>query len=71
MWLHVGADQVAVPEDSFEYMADPSLRDILNTTLGVSCLIWSLMNCALEGKLFDMSRPLHTTGTVLAKQHEL
>jgi hypothetical protein len=27
---------VLIPEDSFEYLKDESLGDILNTTLGVS-----------------------------------
>ncbi|KAH7414363.1 hypothetical protein DE146DRAFT_640017 [Phaeosphaeria sp. MPI-PUGE-AT-0046c] len=34
MWLNIGTDQVPMPEDSYEYMDDPSLKDILNTTLG-------------------------------------
>jgi hypothetical protein len=34
-WLNVGARSVLIPEDSFEYLKDESLQDILNTTLGV------------------------------------
>jgi hypothetical protein len=35
MWLNVGARKGLMPEDSFEYLKDESLKDILNTTLGV------------------------------------
>ena len=35
IWLNVRSGQVPIPEDSFEYLKDESLRDILNTTLGV------------------------------------
>ncbi|KAH5192047.1 hypothetical protein HBH76_075080 [Parastagonospora nodorum] len=34
MWLSLQIHVVLVPEDSFEYLKDESLRDILNTTLG-------------------------------------
>jgi hypothetical protein len=34
-WLNIGTRGVLIPEDSFEYLNDESLRDILNTTLGV------------------------------------
>ncbi|KAH8727506.1 hypothetical protein GQ44DRAFT_703330 [Phaeosphaeriaceae sp. PMI808] len=33
-WLNVGRHAVQIPEDSFEYVKDDSLGDILNTTLG-------------------------------------
>jgi hypothetical protein len=35
-WLYVGTPEVLIPEDSFEYLKDESLGDILNITLGVS-----------------------------------
>lgn len=38
-WLSLKADVVPIPEDSFEYLKDDSLRDILNSTLGVGQLL--------------------------------
>ncbi|KAF1841169.1 glycosyltransferase family 25 protein [Cucurbitaria berberidis CBS 394.84] len=34
MWFNFGGHEVLIPEDSFEYLKDESLSDILNTTLG-------------------------------------
>ena len=36
VWFHIGGREVLIPEDSFEYLKDESLNDIMNTTLGVS-----------------------------------
>ncbi|KAF2832969.1 hypothetical protein CC86DRAFT_279150 [Ophiobolus disseminans] len=33
-WLNIGGNEILIPESSFEYLKDESLRDILNTTLG-------------------------------------
>jgi hypothetical protein len=35
LWFNIGASEVLIPADSFEYLKDENLRDILNTTLGV------------------------------------
>jgi hypothetical protein len=35
LWLHFGGTTVLIPEDSYALVEDESLRDILNTTLGV------------------------------------
>jgi hypothetical protein len=35
IWFNIGEGEVLIPEASFEYLKDESLRDILNTTLGV------------------------------------
>jgi hypothetical protein len=37
-WLNVGRYVVLIPEDSFAYLKDESLKDILNSTLGVGHL---------------------------------
>jgi hypothetical protein len=34
IWLKIGAHRVRIPEDSFEYLKEETLRDILNATLG-------------------------------------
>ncbi|RAR07091.1 glycosyltransferase family 25 protein [Stemphylium lycopersici] len=34
LWFHFGPTELLIPADSFEYLKDESLRDILNTTLG-------------------------------------
>lgn len=34
-WLSLKTHEVLIPDDSFKYLKDESLRDILNTTLGV------------------------------------
>jgi hypothetical protein len=34
-FLNIGRHAVLIPEDSFEWLKDESLRDIANTTLGV------------------------------------
>jgi hypothetical protein len=39
MWLSLQTHIVLVPKDSFEYLKDESLREILNTTLGVGQLL--------------------------------
>jgi hypothetical protein len=35
LWFNIGTSEILIPADSFEYLKDESLRDILNTTLGV------------------------------------
>lgn len=37
IWFNLGGHAVLLPDDSFEYLKEESLKDILNTTLGV-CL---------------------------------
>ncbi|KAF1956390.1 hypothetical protein CC80DRAFT_492622 [Byssothecium circinans] len=34
-WLRYGGKEVVIPADSFAFVEDESLKDILNTTLGV------------------------------------
>ncbi|KAJ4367294.1 hypothetical protein N0V83_006875 [Neocucurbitaria cava] len=33
-WFNLGGHEIRIPEDSFQYLKDESLSDILNTTLG-------------------------------------
>lgn len=35
LWFNVGRTELKIPADSFEYLHDESLKDVLNTTLGV------------------------------------
>jgi hypothetical protein len=35
LWFNLGTSEMMIPADSYEYLKDESLKDILNTTLGV------------------------------------
>lgn len=49
VWFNLGADRVVIPKDSFQYLKDESLKDILNTTLGVRSFDQRAFPCFQSG----------------------
>lgn len=47
VWFNLGGREIRIPEDSFEYLRDESLSDILNTTLGVCLFHYAYTACRL------------------------
>ena len=48
-WLNFGGHEILIPRDSWQYVKDGSVTDIMNTTLGVgeysSVALWACETC--------------------------